>query len=165
MEAEFKEVTTKEQFIDNFRKARNKISEAVEGLSDIDLDKPVTGEFSSKDLLAHIIEWDWSAIYNSRLFLEGKDPDFSPDEDNDAFNEIAVSIWRNIPGSVVFEEFRQSTQAVLDYVDTLTEEDLFRDRGLRFEGAVVNPANFLGEFEHDIGHAREIAEFRKQNGL
>ena len=97
--------------------------------------------------------------------MEGGEPDFSPDEDNDAFNEIAVSIWRNSNGSGVLEEFRKSTQKVLDFISSLSEEELFRDRGLRFEGNVVNLPCFLGEFEHDTGHAAQITAWRERNGL
>lgn len=162
--AEFFEAKTKEEFIDNFKRARNIFFQSVKGLSDADLEEAVTGEFSVKDLMAHILEWDWSALNNSKIFLAGGDPDFSPNEDNDAFNAIAVSIWRSSSGSQVLAELKKSTQAVLDYVETLTDEELFRDRGLLFEGKVVNLPWFLGEFEHDAGHADEIFAWREKNG-
>lgn len=156
---------TKEKFIERFTEARNKVVKAVADLSDSDLNRPVIGAFSSKDLMAHILEWDWSAINNSKLFLADEEPDFSPDEDNDAFNDIAISIWRNASGSEVLAEFGKSTQAVLNYVNSVTEEELFRDRGLRFEGKIVNLQWFLGEFDHDLGHAKEIISWRERNGL
>lgn len=158
--------TTKEGFISNFRTARNSFIYAAAALSILEMDEPMDGGFSAKDLAAHIMEWDWSAMNNARLYLTGGEPDFSPDWNNDAFNEIAVSLWRHHSPMEVFRELSRSTGSVLDFVQGLTEEELFRDSGLRFwdeeEGVekVVTVAWFLGEFEHDEGHAGQIRDWK-----
>ncbi len=161
------EITREKGFMANFKAARFRFIDAVADLSIREMDEPIVGGFSAKDLAAHILEWDWSAIDNSRRYLAGKEPDYTPDWDNDAFNEIAVSLWRNSHPMAVFYQFSRSTAAVLDFVNGLTEEELFRDRGLRFwdqeESAekVVTVSWFLGEFEHDEGHAKQIRDWMR----
>lgn len=48
---------TKEEYRENFLRARNGFIAELEGLSDDDLEKPVVEGFSSKDLAAHILAW------------------------------------------------------------------------------------------------------------
>ena len=170
-ESKSKEGTeTKQEYRARFKDARDRFIAEVESMSEAELEEPVVDQFSAKDLMAHILEWDYSAMYNSRLFLAGEEPDLTPDYDNDLFNGVAVSIWRDKPGSVVLAQLKKSTQEVMDYIDSLTEKELFRDRGVRFiddTGVkwVVNPSWFLGETEHDIGHAEQIADWKTRRAV
>lgn len=158
-------LSKKDQLLQDFIKGRRALSIALVDLDQGDLNLKFFGGNSVNDILAHIVEWDHSAIRNVHKFLEGEIVDFSPDEDNDAFNSEATVKWAIANGRQMIQMFNQSTLEVHDFIQQLTEEDLFCDRGIRFKDQIVNPAWLLVEVDHDLEHAKQIEDWKKEVGI
>jgi len=165
IEAEPVALTKKDQLLKNFIKVRKALSVALVDLEEDDLTIKALDGYSVRDVLAHIVEWDHSAITNVHRFLEGGKVDLSPDEDNDAFNSEAVSKWSNVKGHEMVQMFNRSTLEVHDFIQRLTEEELFYDREIKFKDNSVTPAWFLVEVDHDLGHARQIEDWKREVGI
>ncbi len=165
LEAEPSVLSKKDQLLKDFIKGRKVLAASLVDLEEDDLIIKSLDGYSVGDILAHIVEWDSSAIRNAHNFLEGKDVDFSPDEDNDAFNNRAIAKWSNTKGRQMVQMFNRSTLEVTDFIQFLTEEDLFCDRQVRFKDKVVTPAWFLVESDHDLDHARQIEDWKREVGI
>lgn len=165
VDAEPTVLSKKDQLLQDFIKGRRALSVALVDLDQGDLNLKFFGGNSVNDILAHIVEWDHSAIRNVHKFLEGEIVDFSPDEDNDAFNSEATAKWAIANGRQMIQVFNQSTLEVHDFIQHLTEEELFCDRQIRFKGNDVTPAWFLVEADHDLGHAKQIEDWKREVGI
>lgn len=156
----------KQALLEEHRAARNEIEKAITGLSFEDMESPMNEKgLRVRDLLAHWVEWDSLELERTDLYLDGEEIDMEPDEDNDSFNRRAIEGMRNKSTGYVLDLFYRYSDAVEGTLDSLSEEELFRDRGDRFKDEIVCPAWFLVEVKHDRDHAKEIMEWREREGI
>jgi hypothetical protein len=164
-ESQASEKDRKIGLLESWKIGRKVLRDAVIDLEWEDMEIKSFGSFSVKDILAHVIEWDKSALINAEAFLRNEPLDFGPDWDNDLFNAKAVSKWQNKSPGEVRNEFLSTTDAVCVFLVDLNLDDLLSDKNLKFKGQVVNPALFLIDPGHDLGHARQITEWREREGI
>lgn len=158
------EPQTKEELIRGFKTERDGLFESITGLEGEDMEEVIPG-WTLKDLLAHIVEWDWQGIKDVRDFLESGDVNFEHHLDNDSFNAKSIAKHRQAGFESLVDDLRRSTEATLDFLNSISEEELFRQRGLVFKGDEVDAVWFLYEKGHDLVHAKQILDWRRQKGV
>lgn len=84
---------------------RARLTALVEGLSDADLSKPVTPEWSIADMLGHIAFWDGRASMLAKKLAAGQGwskEDYETDE-VDSLNAAAAELLKRLPPRQVAE--------------------------------------------------------------
>ena len=84
----------------------------------------VEGQWSVKDILAHISAWEKRMISWTGSLLQGKEPEVPLPWDVDRMNAETYLSVKDEPLATVLEEYRQSYWESLSQVENLTEEQL-----------------------------------------
>jgi uncharacterized damage-inducible protein DinB len=142
--------------LEHYRQMRKEMLAAVDGLSDAMMAEPSIDGWSVKDHLAHIAFWDdlradevvrISAGHNTALRMTGA-------QDN-AYNEMAYQLRRNLSLSQVRWEYEHSRRRLLDAISGATprglDASLYGEAGLRSS--------------HETQHAGWIRRWRGEKGV
>jgi hypothetical protein len=131
--------------------------EAFAGLSNEDMLRPgVAGDWSVKDVIAHVRTWDGETLRALPLIVEGKRP---PRYGGiDAFNARQAESWQGLTPAVARRQLAETHQELLAYLARVPEqwfatETRFRRR-LR-----------LDTYSHYPEHTEAILAWRKASGL
>lgn len=121
---------SKIELLNDILTARRRLEKILNGLSDTELTRPgVIGEWSVKDVLAHLTAWEQLFLSWYNPGLGGKSPQITPvgmsRKAMDAFNQEVFLQNRDRPFDEILAEFRTSYQQVLAAVQAAAEEDLF----------------------------------------
>jgi hypothetical protein len=131
--------TSKHEFLARLRQQR----EHLQSLTDDLEERQMTGSrspdgWSIKDTLAHIAEWEMYIVRRVEARRRGETPEvWGPgDQQVNAINQAMLERNRNLTVDEVQHRFRDSGEAVVRLIDTMTEADLLDD--VRRE-AVIGP--------------------------
>jgi hypothetical protein len=130
-------------------------------LSDADLLLPgVTGDWSIRDLVAHVTWWDREAIDHLPLILSGGRPPKYSDKYGgiDAFNAQMTEKKRDLSLDQVRQEFESTHARLIDYILSVAPEDILAEP--RFRRRLK-----LDTFGHYPIHTADILSWRSRNGL
>jgi hypothetical protein len=136
------------------------LQESYAGLADSEMMEPgVIGEWSVKDILAHITTWEVEALKVLPLIIQGgKPPRYSTQYGGiDAFNAQMSRQKRSLSLDEVLRQFDEVHGQLIDRVQS-APEDLFT-RETRFRRRLR-----LDTYSHYPIHARAIREWRRQWG-
>ena len=141
---------------------RKSLLESIEGLSEDELTTAsILGGWTIKDMLAHIIGWDYRIISILPLIVAGRAEDIPP-VDVEQQNWQAVVKFKDKPVAEVLAEIRSTHQQVLDLLTQLdyTEIDHRHER----QGRIITIRSYVIEtmIEHDRQHAAEIEQWRSE---
>ncbi len=147
----------KQQFLDKLELAWAAFQESYAGLTDEQLVEPgVTGDWSVKDILAHVSWWEEELIKHLPLILQGeRPPRYSVLYGGiDAFNAQMTEKWRGLPISEVRKRLDETHHRLVAYLQSLPEEQLSSETRLRRR---------LGwdTYKHYPLHTQAIQEWRK----
>jgi predicted RNase H-like HicB family nuclease/uncharacterized damage-inducible protein DinB len=119
----------------------------------------VTGEWSVKDVLAHIAAWDrWEHRIMRAMRLE-EVVDFAAVHDIDSTNELIVAQWRGQTFDDVLKEAEVARAEWINWLRGLAVEEFFRGRW--YEGWDWSfPGCVEVQWKHDAEHAAQIAAWR-----
>ena len=134
--------------------------DAVDGLSEEQLNGVWYGDWSVRDILAHVAGWHREEIAMLERMARGERPvpESADYTDDDAWNARFVARWRDAPAGDVLAELRASEEAYLAAASRLPEE--------RFgEGRTAQRLVQQGCTEHYREHADEIREWRKREAI
>ena len=147
----------KQQLIEKLGKAWTALKESYAGLSDAQLLEPgVMGEWSVKDILAHVTTWEEEALsYLPLILTGGRPPRYSQSGGIDAFNAQMAEHKRNMTLSEVLRHLEETHRRLLDYLHSVPEEHFTRETRFRHRLR-------LDTYSHYPLHARVIQEWRKQ---
>src|SRR5256714_14442416 len=115
----------KDELLRHFRRTREGLMSAIDGLSDEQMSEPSLDGWSVKDHLAHIALWDdlraaeverISAGYETALRMTGKQ--------DAAYNEMSYDLRRNLSLDQVRWEFETSRQRLLNALSAATPRAL-----------------------------------------
>lgn len=157
--------STKQRLIEEFREARQEVFNALEGLKLDQLGKEAIDGWTIKDVLAHIIEWDMQSIADAKHILANQDITKDHWLNPDRFNEKAVEKYKDAHSPQVLNDLRQVTDQVLEFLESIEEQELFKKRPFKYEGEYLNASWILSYPEHDKEHAQKILEWRRQKGI
>lgn len=144
--------------------ARSTLLETLLNLDEKTLvEVPAVGEWTAKDLLAHVVAWDLWAREETGRMVAGEEPDVTAVADQDAFNAAAVAAWRDRPLEEVLVGLREARAAWVEWMKGLPEEDFFRRRPLAgFDWSL--PGWIEGYIRHEERHTADLVEWKKAQG-
>ncbi len=152
----------KQDVLARLEAARTELLDAIEGLSQKQMTTvPVAGEWTVRDILAHIAgwaAWDLAAI---RGVLAGDTPDFAPIQDVDAFDAGLVAERSSWPLARILREMKEALDATRELLAGMSEDEVSSD--IRFQGLYWrNLAEWLQvAWEHEGEHAAQIRKWRE----
>jgi uncharacterized peroxidase-related enzyme len=140
---------------------RSQLLKAIDGLSQRELtEMPIYPGWTVKDVLAHIIGWDYWVLRTLPLMLQNR-ADEVPSVEADEFNQQAVKTWGDKPMADLLIEVKETHRRIMDIISgiDLIEIDLRRER----LGRVVTIRSYVIDVmvEHERKHAVEIEAWRK----
>ncbi|HMM42372.1 MAG TPA: maleylpyruvate isomerase N-terminal domain-containing protein [Thermomicrobiales bacterium] len=132
------------------------LEESRAGLSAAELARPgVAGDWSVRDVLAHVSWWEEEALEHLPTILAGGRPPRYADAWGgiDAFNAAMTERWRALSLAEVLERQRTTHARLVEYLETVPEEEIATET--RFRRRLR-----LDTWSHYPLHARAIREWR-----
>ena len=127
-------------------------------------DTTFLGEWSAKDMIAHLIGWDYANIEAVHAILNDRLPAFYAYHDHDwrSFNAELVGLYRLEDYDALLQAARESNQMLYDVLLTVPAGEFERDHGVRFRGYKVTIARLLAaESDDEQIHAQQLREFQQ----
>jgi len=156
----------KQELISGLIETRRQILDAASSLSPIKQDEIFLGVWSVKDLLAHLVGWDFANLEATKAILAGELPDFYAHYDRDwqAFNARLVAEYKRDDFADLLSSVEDSHQELVDFLKTVPADEFVQDRGVRFKGYKVTIARTLqAEIDDEKTHHAQIKEFGLKN--
>ena len=146
----------KQQLLKQLEKAWAAIKESYAGLSDSQLtESGVMGNWSVKDILAHVATWEEEALkYLPLIITGGRPPRYTRYGGIDAFNAQMTEQKRGLALSDVLGQLDETHRRLLDYIRSVPEEPFTRETRFRHRLR-------LDTYSHYPLHARMIREWRE----
>jgi len=130
----------------------------------------VLGEWTTKDIIAHLIEWNWEYLAEIERILADKatwHKVCESKEQEDEFNRKAAEKWRTKSFKEVLDEWEKSFQVAIKMVEKLTNEE-WNHQSNKDTWSNGDPVTIYSLFDyeyegtsHEGGHAKQIREFFK----
>jgi len=148
----------KQQLLKRLEKAWAAIEESYDGLSDSQLTEPcVIGNWSVKDILAHVTTWEEEALkYLPLIITGGRPPRYIQYGGIDAFNAKMTEQKRGLALSDVMKQLDETHRRLIDYIRSVPEEHFTRETRFRHRLR-------LDTYSHYPMHAKAIREWRERS--
>jgi hypothetical protein len=149
----------KHQLLNKLEQAWTTLKESYAGLTEEQLLEPgVTGDWSVKDILAHVSSWEEEALKHLPHILQGgRPPRYSVLYGGiDAFNAQMTEQKRGLSLSEVLTQLEETHLRLVEYVQSAPEEQLSSET--RFRRRLR-----LDTYGHYPIHARAIREWRERS--
>src|SRR5437588_11906423 len=148
----------KDQVLKRLEKAWATFQESYAGLSDPQLMEPgVMGEWSVKDILAHVTTWEEEAVkYLPLILTGGKPPRYIQYGGIDVFNAQMAEQKRGLALSDVQRQLDETHRRLLDYIRSVPEEHFARETRFRHRLR-------LDTYSHYPQHAKAIRQWRERS--
>jgi uncharacterized protein (TIGR03083 family) len=142
---------------------RDKLLLAVAGLAPTDAARTAIGEWSVKDIVAHIAAWEDEAANRLDLISGGRGDEVKYIEENeaDAWNAQAVADRKGQAWAETLEGLSAGRERLLEAVLRLSDEQYVTPIG------PLSVSQWLPRWtaEHEAMHAPEILRWRDQQGV
>jgi hypothetical protein len=150
-------IMDKQQLLKRLETAWTALKESYTGLSDAQLLEPgVMGEWSVKEILAHVTIWEEEALkYLPKVSNGEKPPRYVQYGGIDAFNAQMIEQKRSLALSEVLSQLDETHRRLINYLQSVSEEH-FRGE-TRFRHRLR-----LDTYSHYPLHARAIQEWRER---
>jgi len=155
---------TKDELIQKIESEWDNLQAALDGLTEEQMHQPgVVGEWTIKDILAHITAWQTRLI--TALFKVEKG--FTPDTTEggktvDQMNEKFYREMKDRPFDQVWDDLDSSYHQLLSRLDGWKEKDLFDSKRFKWMKGEPFATYIAGDsYEHYAEHAAQIGEWRK----
>lgn len=144
----------KDGLIAGLVQARRKILEATALLSPEQQDQVFLGEWSVKDLLAHLEGWDYTNRDAVGEILAGQKPGFWAHYDRNwkRYNAQLVAQYRREDLAEMVAEVEQSHRALIEYLETVSADEYLKRKPIQSLLRV--------EASDEEEHARQLEAFR-----
>jgi len=155
----------KQGVLEHLAEARAALLAAIGGLAEADMTAlPVAGEWTIKDILAHVSGWAAWDLAGVKGVLAGQHPDFSAIQDVDTFNARLVAERREWTLGRILAEMADAHAALQGLLASIPDEDVFRVGP--FQGPYWDHlAGWLQvAWEHEEEHATQIRAWRQGTG-
>lgn len=152
---------TKDQLLKKVENAWLDFKDACEGLSETQmLQRGVTGDWSVKDIIAHVTLWEGEALKHLPDIVKGKTPPkYSVTYGGiDAFNALTTGRKRGLPLADILKEQDKMHMRLVAYISTLPDEVFATDTKARRRIR-------LDCYGHYPIHAKAIRDWRSRNAL
>lgn len=160
--------TSKDDLLEAIERERGKLDAILETVAPERMAEPgVVGEWSVKDVLAHLTEWEQMALHWYRTGLRGEVPEVPAPgfkwNQTPQLNRAIFEKHRDRPLDEVVAAFRASRRAILGVIESLGDEDLFTAGRFAW-----TRKNTLGTYfvsatsSHDLWARTRIARWRRR---
>jgi hypothetical protein len=148
----------REQLLKKLDAAWAALEESFNGLPDSQLTKPgVTGDWSVKDILAHVTTWEEEALEYLPVIIEGDQPPLYKTYGGlDAFNAQRAEQKQALPLPEVLKQMEETHRKLVAYVQSVPEEQFARETRFRHRLR-------LDTYSHYPLHAGMIRHWREQS--
>jgi hypothetical protein len=146
----------RQQLLSKLNKAWADFEQSFAGLTDAQMLEPgVVGNWSVKDILAHVTTWEEEALKSLPFILEGRKPPKYSDLYGgiDAFNAQQSERRRGLPLAEVLSQSETTHERLVSFLEGVAEEQFTRDTPFRHRLR-------LDTYSHYPLHARMIREWR-----
>ena len=129
----------KSQLLQSIGLERTKLDQSFNGLSEAEMVQPGASEdWSVKDILAHLVNWEQRGLHWYRAGLRGEVPKL-PDEDYNwgqlpALNHAIYLQYKNLSLVEISKMYEDSFQETMAAIDGMTEEALFKPKVYAWTG-------------------------------
>jgi hypothetical protein len=149
----------KQLLFQKLEQAWTALKESYVGLSEAQLTEPgVMGEWSVKDILAHVTTWEEEALkYLPLILTGGRPPRYTKFGGIDAFNAQIAEQKRDMALSEVLKQLEETHRRLLRYLQSVPEEHFTKETPFRHRLR-------LDTYSHYALHARAIQEWREWSG-
>ncbi len=147
----------RQQLLKRLNKAWAALKESYTGLSDARLTEPgVTGDWSVKDILAHVTTWEEEALKHLPLIMAGgRPPRYATSGGIDAFNARMTEQKRGLSLSDVRRQLDETHRRLVDFIRSAPEDQLAGET--RFRRRLR-----LDTYSHYPLHAEAIRAWRER---
>jgi hypothetical protein len=148
---------TRERLLRRIDREWNGFLASFEGLPERDILEPgVVGEWSVRDLMAHVTTWEEEALANLPLILEGRrTPRYARYGGIDAFNALTTEKKSGLTLDRVGDDLEATHRRLLEYLSGVPETALAS--GTRFYRRLR-----LDTFNHYREHGGQIEAWRRK---
>jgi hypothetical protein len=152
-------VTSRQRLLNRLDEAWVAFKDSYAGVSDPQLTEVgVTGDWSVRDILAHVTTWEEEALKYLPLIVErGRPPRYVKYGGIDAFNAAMTERKRGLSVSEVLRQLDDTHRRLVDFVQSVPEEEFVRET--RFRRRLR-----LDTYSHYPGHTETIRNWRGRTG-
>ena len=157
-----REQQKKDNIISALTQARRKILKVAHTLPSDKRGEVFLGVWSARDLLAHLVGWDYTNVEATKSILSGELPEFYSQHDRDwaSYNALLVESHKTEDYAELLHSVEASHRALVDLLGTVPADEFEKDRGVRYKRYRVTIARLLqAEAEDEEEHARQIKAF------
>jgi len=152
----------KDNIISALTQARRKILHVAYTLPPEKRDEVFLGVWSAKEMLAHLVGWDYTNIEATKSILVGELAEFYSHHDRDwaSYNALLVERHKTEDYAELLHSVEASHRALVDLLATVPADEFEKERGVRYKRYKVTIARLLqAETEDEEEHYRQIKEF------
>jgi hypothetical protein len=120
------------------------------------------GTWSLKDMLAHLIGWDYTNMAAVSNVLAGQIPIFYAHHDRDwkTYNALLVTQYKQDDFSALLSAAGNSHQTMTDFLRTIPASEFTKDHSVRFRGYIVTIARLLqAEIDDEKVHCAQLSQY------
>ncbi len=146
----------KDEIISGLVEVRAKVLDAATSLSPTARDEVFLGEWSLKEILAHLVGWDYTNLEAVKEVLAGRKPSFLEHHDRDwrSYNARLVEQYKREEFDELVASIKESHQKLVTFLQSVPAEEYVKRRRI---------VSLLGtETKDEREHCRQIEEFGKQ---
>ena len=148
--------------LDELGQARTTVLTALNSLPPDSRREPFLGIWSSYELVAHLIGWDYTNIQAIADIQAGQLPQFYAHRDRDwqTYNAQLVRQYSKESWDELMAAAAESHQRLMAVVRSLPADELYKDRGIRFRGYKVMIGRLLeADVKDCTTHAAQVLAF------
>ena len=116
----------------------------------------VCGEWTLKDVIGHVADWEWCFLKGLRQLTTPDAPGIEEAEDIEAWNQAHAEARRQQTWKTVWDDVHAARQALLRCLDALSEADLGRALPMPWRPTATAYDWFCVLAEHDRDHAKDL---------
>lgn len=125
------------------------------------------GNWSPRDIVAHLIGWNRSVVRGSKQLLAGELPfyDQDPGEDYSKVNAGLIAEYSSESRDELLAELEEAATELVCFLRSLTRQDWSRDSGLVHDGEPLTICDTVAELVDDYSHhTTQIREWTRHGG-
>lgn len=152
----------KEEIITNLITTRQSILDEIKKLAPEQVDEPCIGAWSVKDLIAHLVGWDFTNLQAVQEILSDRRPTFfqSYDKDWRTYNAKLVALYRRETIQNAFSEVEESHAKLIAFLQSLPARELMDAKSPHEQGRPVTVRSLLNaEARDERIHAEQVRAF------
>jgi hypothetical protein len=152
----------KQVLIDHLTAAREDLLTVIRQLPAGSLNQPCIGTWCVKDLVAHLVGWDFTNLRAAQEILAGQRPSFFQyyDADWHSYNARLVETYRREPFEALLAEASSSRGQLIAFLQSMSPQQILEGKSPKEQGRTITIRNLLrSEAEDERKHCAQVRAF------